>query len=323
MLAASVTELDPTGAMAGLTVGSVPDPEPGDGWVRVKVNAASLNHHDLWSLKGVGLPAERLPMILGCDAAGVTDDGREVIVHAVIGDPDAGGGDETLDPRRSLLSEVHPGTLAEYVCVPARNLVDKPAAMSFVEASCLPTAWLTAYRMLTTRGDLRAGETVLVQGVGGGVSTAAIALAKAMGARVWATSRDAGKRQAAVAFGADEAFESGARLPDRVDLVIESVGDATWSHSLKSLRPGGRIVVCGATTGPNPPADLARVFFLQLSVVGSTMGTLRELESLADFMANTGIAPTIAHTLPLDDAREGLSLLDGGTEVGKIVLAVA
>jgi NADPH:quinone reductase-like Zn-dependent oxidoreductase len=262
-------------------------------------------------------------MILGCDAAGVTDDGREVIVHAVIGDPDAGGGDETLDPRRSLLSEVHPGTLAEYVCVPARNLVDKPAAMSFAEASCLPTAWLTAHRMLTTRGDLRAGETVLVQGVGGGVSTAAIALAKAMGARVWATSRDAGKRQAAAALGADEAFESGARLPDRVDLVIESVGDATWSHSLKSLRPGGRIVVCGATTGSNPPADLARVFFLQLSVIGSTMGTLRELESLADFMASTGLAPTIARTLPLDSARDGLSLLDGGTEVGKIVLAVA
>ena len=323
MLAASVTAIDPTGAMQGLTVGPMPDPEPAEGWVRVKVNAASLNHHDLWSLKGVGLPAERLPMILGCDAAGVTDDGREVIVHAVIGDPAAGGGDETLDPRRSLLSELHPGTLAEYVCVPARNLVSKPADMTFAQASCLPTAWLTAYRMLTTRGGLSAGETVLVQGVGGGVSTAAIALAKAMGARVWATSRDESKREASIALGADAAFEPGARLPDRVDLVIESVGEATWSHSLKSLRPGGRVVVCGATTGPNPPADLARVFFLQLSIIGSTMGTIGELQALADFMATTGLAPTLARTFPLHDAREALALLDGGTEVGKIVLDVA
>ena len=176
-------------------------------------------------------------MVLGTDAAGVDEDGNEVVVHAVIGDPARGGGDETFDPKRSLLSEVYDGTLAERVTVPRRNLVPKPAALSFEQAACLPTAWLTAYRMLTTRGQLLAGETVLVQGAGGGVSTALILLAKAMGLRVWVTSRDEAKRDQALQLGADEAFEPGARLPERVDAVMESVGEATWSHSLKALRP--------------------------------------------------------------------------------------
>jgi NADPH:quinone reductase-like Zn-dependent oxidoreductase len=252
VLAAAATSIHPDDPLAGLTVGEFDTPTPEEGWVRVGVRAASLNHHDLWSLRGVGLPAERLPMILGCDAAGVLEDGTEVIVHGVIGDPAAGGGDETLDPKRSLLSEVYPGTLAEFVCVPERNVLPKPADLDFASAACLPTAWLTAYRMLTTKAQVQPGQTVLVQGVGGGVSTAAIQLAKQLGARVWATSRDEAKRAAAVALGADEAFEPGARLPARVDAVMESVGEATWSHSLKSLRPGGRLVVCGATTGPNP-----------------------------------------------------------------------
>ncbi len=206
MLAAAATAIDPADPLAGLTVGQMPEPEVPEGWVRVHVKAASLNHHDLWSLKGVGLPADRLPMILGCDAAGVLDGGREVIVHGVIGNPSAGGGDETLDPKRSLLSEVYQGTLAEQVVVPARNVIDKPAELSFEEAACLPTAWLTAYRMLTTKAGVQPGQTVLVQGVGGGVATAAIALAHQLGARVWATSRDESKRAAAVELGADEAF---------------------------------------------------------------------------------------------------------------------
>ncbi|HVQ89349.1 MAG TPA: zinc-binding dehydrogenase, partial [Actinomycetes bacterium] len=273
MLAATATSFNPTDPIAGLTVGDRPDPEPDEGWTVVRVKATSLNHHDLWSLKGVGLREEQLPMILGTDAAGVDEDGNEVVIHAVIGDPVRGGGDETLDPKRSLLSEVHNGTLAELVAVPRRNLVAKPTGLSFEQASCLPTAWLTAYRMLVTRGALQKGETVLIQGAGGGVSTALIPIAKAMGLRVWVTSRDEAKRDHAVGLGADQAFEPGARLPERVDAVMESVGEATWSHSLKSLRPGGRIVVCGSTSGPNPPADLARVFFLQLSIIGSTMGT--------------------------------------------------
>ena len=320
MLAAAATSIHPDAPLDGLTVGQFPEPEVPEGWVRVRVDAGSLNHHDLWSLRGVGLPAERLPMILGCDAAGSLESGEKVIVHAVIGNPDAGGGDETLDPRRSLLSEVYPGTLAEFVAVPARNVVPLPDGFTMEEAACLPTAWLTAYRMLATKSGLQPGDTVLVQGAGGGVSTALIMLAKAMGFRVWATSRDEAKRAAALELGADEAFESGARLPERVQAVMESVGEATWAHSLKALVPGGRIVTCGATSGPNPPADLNRVFFLQLSVVGSTMGTRDELEALLRLLIETGVRPPIAMSVPLVDARVGFEALQSGQFVGKIVL---
>jgi len=315
--AASINDADP---LAGLVLGEQPEPTVPEGWTTVQVKAASLNHHDLWTLKGVGITEDRLPMILGCDAAGIAEDGSEVIVHAVIGDPAAGGGDETLDPKRSLLSEIHPGTFAERVAVPKRNVVAKPAQMSFAEAACLPTAWLTAYRMLTTRGDVKSGETVLVQGAGGGVATAAIALGQALGLRVWATSRDEGKRAAALALGAEQVFESGARLPERVDAVIETVGQATWSHSLKSLRPGGRIIVSGSTSGPNPPADLARVFFLQLSVIGSTMGTREELEAMIALMADTGVRPLIAAQMPMESAADAFEALAAGDVFGKLVL---
>jgi NADPH:quinone reductase-like Zn-dependent oxidoreductase len=291
-----------------------------EGWVRVHVRAASLNHHDLWSLKGVGLLADRLPMILGCDAAGVLDDGTPVIVHGVVGDPGAGGGDETLDPRRTLLSELHPGTFAETVAVPERNVVAKPEDLTYEEAACLPTAWLTAYRMLATKSGLRVGDTVLVQGAGGGVATAAIQLGGALGFQVWATSRDQAKRERALELGAHAVFETGTRLPDRVDAVIETVGEATWAHSLKSLRPGGTVVVSGATSGPNPPAELNRVFFLQLNVVGSTMGTRDELESLASLLVDTGVRPTIDSVHDLRDARDAFSRLVSGDVVGKLVL---
>ena len=320
MLAAAATSIHPDAPLDGLTVGEFADPEMREGWVRVRVEASSLNHHDLWSLRGVGLPAERLPMILGCDAAGHLDSGEKVIVHAVIGDPAAGGGDETLDPKRSLLSEVYPGTLAEYVAVPERNIVSLPDGFTMQEAACLPTAWLTAYRMLATKSGLKPGDTVLIQGAGGGVSTALIMLAKAMGFRVWVTSRDEAKCAAALELGADEAFESGARLPERVQAVMESVGEATWSHSLKALVPGGRIVTCGATSGPNPPADLNRVFFLQLSIVGSTMGTREELEAMVRLLSETGVRPPIAMSVPLADAQTAFAELERGEFVGKIVL---
>lgn len=320
MFAVTATSVDPANPLAGLTLGEVPDTEVPDGWVRVQVRAASLNHHDLWSLRGVGLGADRLPMILGCDATGVLDDGSEVVVHGVIGDPAAGGGDETLDPRRTLLSELHPGTFAETVAVPARNVVAKPEELSWTEAACLPTAWLTAYRMLATRSGLRVGDTVLIQGAGGGVATAAIQLADAMGYRVWVTSRDEAKRTRALELGADEAFESGARLPARVDAVLETVGEATWAHSLRALRPGGTVVVSGATSGSNPPADLSRVFFLQLSVVGSTMGTRDELDALVSLLVATGVRPTIDGIYPLTGARAAFERLESGDVVGKLVL---
>ena len=319
MFAVTATKIDADNPLTGLTVGERPDPDVPDGWTTVTVKATSLNHHDLWSLRGVGLPAERLPMILGCDAAGVDENGDDVIVHSVIGDPARGGGDETLDPKRSLLSETHPGTFAEKVAVPRRNVVRKPAELSYEEAACLPTAWLTAYRMLFDKAGVEPGASVLVQGAGGGVATAAIALGAAAGLRVYATSRSEAKRAQAAELGADAVFEPGARLPERVDAVIETVGQATWSHSLKSLRPGGRVVVSGATSGAVPPAELNRVFFLQLQVIGSTMGTRDQLERLARFLVKTGTRPRIDRTLPLASARDGFAAMAAGEVFGKIV----
>jgi NADPH:quinone reductase-like Zn-dependent oxidoreductase len=319
MLAVTCTSQSVDDPLSGLVVGERPDPDVPEGWVRVHVKAAALNHHDVWSLKGVGLPEDRLPMVLGCDAAGITDDGREVVVHAVVSTP-GWTGDETLDPRRTLLSELYDGTLAETVVVPARNVLPKPAGLSWEEAACLPTAWLTAYRMLFTQSGLRPGDRVLVQGAGGGVATAAIVLARAAGFVVYATSRDADKRTRALELGAHEVFEPGARLPERVDAVLETVGKATWSHSMKSLRPGGTLVVSGATTGADPSADLNRVFFLQLRVVGSTMGTRDELAGLLRFLEATGTRPMIDEVLPMSEARRGFERLLAGDVFGKIVL---
>ena len=320
MLAAYAARISADDPLSALEVGEVDDPQPRDGWVAVEVKAAALNHHDLFSLRGIGLGEDKLPMVLGCDAAGVTDDGSEVVVHAVIGDPDRGRGDETLDPKRTLLSELHPGTLAQRVVVPARNVVPKPPELDWAQAGSLSTAWLTAYRMLFTKASVQPGQTVLVQGAGGGVATAAISLAQAAGVRVWATSRSEAKRARAVELGADAAFESGARLPDRVDAVIETVGEATFAHSLKSVRPGGRLVVCGATSGPVASVELARVFFLQVDILGSTMGTRTELMQLLAFLAESGLHPTIDSTLPLADARKGFKKLAAGDVFGKIVL---
>lgn len=303
----------------GLVVGERPDPDVPDGWTTVTVKAASLNHHDLWSLRGVGLREEALPMILGCDAAGLDEDGNEVVVHAVVNDP-SWRGDDTLDPKRTLLSERHQGTFADTVAVPRGNVVPKPASLSFEEAACLPTAWLTAFRMLFTQGGLRAGDTVLVQGAGGGVATAAIVLARAGGLRVLATSRDEGKRAKALDLGAHEVFESGARLPVKVDGVIETVGKATWSHSIRSLRPGGVLVTSGTTSGPDlDDAELTRIFFLQLRVVGSTMGTRSELASLATLLDATGTAPVIDRVLPMERASEGFAAMAEGDVFGKVV----
>ena len=305
--------------LSGLVVGERPAPEAPDGWTTVTVKAASLNHHDLWSLRGVGLREEALPMILGCDAAGLDEDGNEVVVHAVVSDPDWTG-DETFDPKRSLLSERHQGTFADQVVVPRRNVVPKPASLSFEEAACLPTAWLTAYRMLFTQGGLKAGDTVLVQGAGGGVATALITLARAGGLRVLATSRDEGKRARALELGAHEVFESNARLPIKVDAVMETVGRATWSHSIRSLRPGGAIVISGTTSGPQlDDAELTRIFFLQLRVIGSTMGTRAELASLVQLLDATGARPLVDRTMPMTDARDGFAAMASGDLFGKIV----
>jgi NADPH:quinone reductase-like Zn-dependent oxidoreductase len=312
MRAAYASAVKPDEPLAALTVGDLPEPSPPDGWVTVDVRASSLNHHEIWSLRGVGLPTDRLPMILGCDAAGVDPDGREVVVYPVVADE--------ADPRGySLLSERHPGTLAERVAAPAENLIPKPAGMSFLDAACLPTAWLTAYHMLTARGRIDEAGSVLVQGAGGGVATAAVVLAVALGKRVYATSREEWKRERVTALGAT-AVEPGARLPERVDVVIESVGGPTFEHSLKCAAPGARIVVCGATGGHLAKVDLRRVFAMQLDILGSTMGTGADLAALLDLCVETEIRPVIDSTYGFTAVADAFARLDSGEVFGKVAI---
>jgi NADPH:quinone reductase-like Zn-dependent oxidoreductase len=312
MRAAYASAINPDDPLAGLAIGDMPEPKlPADDWVTVEVRASALNHHDLWSLRGVGLPADRLPMILGCDAAGLDDAGNEVVIYPVLGDHG--------DPRGfSMLSESYPGTLAERVAVPRVNLIPKPSSVSFTDAACLPTAWLTAYRMLTTRGRVADAEAVLVQGAGGGVATAAVVLALALGKRVYATSREPTKREKIAALGAT-ALEPGTRLPERVGVIIETVGAATFDHSLKCAAPGARIVVSGTTAGHLATVDLRRVFALQIEILGSSMGTPDELRALLDLVAS-GVRPVVDSVLGFSQVREAFEKLNTGDVFGKIVL---
>ncbi|MBU2670822.1 zinc-binding dehydrogenase [Actinoplanes bogorensis] len=312
MRAAYAIASAPTDPRSALQVGEQPEPVPAEGWVTVDVRAASLNQHDLWSLRGVGLPADRLPMILGCDAAGVDPDGNEVVVYPVV--------EDKADPRGySMFSERYPGTLAERIAVPRENLVPKPAGLSFLDAACLPTAWLTAYHMLATRGRADEASSVLVQGAGGGVATAAVALAVAMGKRVYATSRDPGKREKIAALGATAA-EPGARLPERVDIVIESVGVPTFEHSMKCSAPGARIVVCGATGGHLATVDLRRVFAMQLDILGSSMGTRSDLAALLDLMVAQEVRPVIDSTYGFSAVADAFARLESGDVFGKVAV---
>jgi NADPH:quinone reductase-like Zn-dependent oxidoreductase len=312
MRAAYASTAKPDEPLAALTVGDLPEPTPPDGWVTVDVRASSLNHHEIWSLRGVGLPGDRLPMILGCDASGVDPEGNEVVVYPVVPD--------STDPRgMSLLSERYPGTLAERVAVPRENLIPKPAGLSFLDAACLPTAWLTAFHMLTSSGRVDEAESVLVQGAGGGVATAAVVLANALGKRVYATSREAWKRERIAELGAT-ALENGARLPERVDVVIESVGAPTFDHSMKSSKPGARIVVCGATAGHQATVDLRRVFAMRLEILGSTMGTASELAALLDFVVSKGIRPVIDSTYGFTAVADAFARLNSGEVFGKVAI---
>jgi len=253
------------------------------------------------------------------DGSGTLDDGTEVVIHSVIASP-GWHDDETLDPKRSCLTEGYQGTFADRVVVPAANVLAKPASLTFSEAACTGTAWLTAYRMLFTRSGLRPGQTILVQGASGGVPTALIQLASRAGFRVWATGRTEEKRALASSLGAAAVFESGARLPGRVDGVFDSVGKATWSHSVKSLKPGGVLVTCGATTGEPEATELQRIFYLQHKVIGSTMGTRAELSDLLTFCAATGLKPQIGAELPMEEAHKAFQLMLDGDTAGKIVL---
>ena len=291
MFAVYAAEPNPDKPLDALRVGERPEPEVPDGWVRRQRAGREPEHArpvDAARRRHQARPVPDDPRLRRRRrAAGGPDAGTEVVLHGVLGDASVYG-DETLDPQRTLLTEKYQGTFADTVVVPARNVLPKPAELSFSEAACMGTAWLTAYRMLFTKSGLRPGQTMLVQGASGGVSTALVALGKAAGMRVWVTGRSEEKRALAERLGAHQTFESGARLPERVDAVFETVGKATWSHSMRSAKPGGTIVVSGSTSGPDPSADLQRLFFMQLRVVGSTMGTRDELAALLEFCRLNG-----------------------------------
>jgi NADPH:quinone reductase-like Zn-dependent oxidoreductase len=308
----------------------VPDPVPGTGEVLVRLRAASLNHLDLWVRKG--LPSVPKPRILGADGAGVV----EALGHGVDGfDP---GQRVVLNPgiahgeTITVIGEHTDGTHAELIAVPATNVYALPDELSFEEAAAFPLVFETAYRMLVTRAHLEPGEWVLVWGIGGGVATAALAIAKALGAHVLVTSSSDAKLARAAELGADAVVNHGsgdvaeavkeATGGPGVDLVVEHVGDATWKTSLQVLRTGGRVVVCGATSGPNPPAALHRIWWKQLTIYGSTMGTPEDFEGAYELVKSGRAKPVVDEVFPLAEAKAAHERLEAGEQLGKIVLRI-
>lgn len=345
MLAVRAARFGGDDPLANLELTDVPDPAAGPGEVLVAVTAAALNHHDLWTLRGVGSRPLREPQVLGCDAAGTVlayGDGEPpqgapaigspVVVHSVMTCrqcPACRSGDELHCPRIGLLSEPpNPGTLAERLVVPVANVLPLPDGVDAVTAACLPTAYLTAYRMLFVRGGLAPGQRALVHGTTGGVASAAILLAVAGGLTVYATSRDHDKRAAALELGATAVFDTDrdavkqvvAASQGGVDAVIDTVGEATWDFTLRVLRPGGTVVVSGATSGPNPPAQLNRIFWRQLTVAGSSMGTIGELARLLELCATDRLTPLVDSVRPLSEAAAAFAALAAGDRRGKLIL---
>ena len=309
--------------------GEVTDPPVGPGDVRVRPVASALNHMDLWVTRGQ--PRPHLPHVPGCDVAGVVESvgsavhglavGDEVVINPAISPLEmvvAHGDDAPMYPGFEILGEQRWGGHAELVSVPARNVVAKPASRSWVECAAFPLATLTAYRMLR-RARVRAGERVLVVGIGGGVSTAALALAQAMGATVFATSRDETKCARAIELGAADAFKSDADWPIKVEVVVESVGPATWDRSIGSLLPGGRLVVCGGTSGPVVEINLPRLFFKQHEIIGSTMGSYGEFADVVR-LVDQGLPVAVDEEFALADYPAALARLASGEQLGKIVL---
>jgi len=347
MRAIYATRLGGESPLNNFELGARPEPTPGRGQVRVRMRAASLNHHDYWTLKGVVGHPITPPRILGCDGSGVVSDygpdapdgaprvGAEVVLYPVTfcGACGACRGDDPMLCRSFYMLSDGPidGSFADYVVLPAQNVVPKPTALTFEEAACMGTTYLTAFRMLFTKGRLRPGQRILVQGAGGGLATAAIQLGAAAGATVIVSSRFEEKLARAKEIGAHEAVLAGRdaaksilKLTDGtgVDVVIESVGEPTWPTSVRAVRPGGAIVVSGATAGANPPADLARIFWRQLQILGSTEGTLAEFIDLLRFVERTRIKPVIDAVYPLDRASEAFGRLASGEFFGKLVFAI-
>ena len=308
-----------------------PDPEPGPGEVLVRLRASALNHLDVWIRKG--LPSVPKPRILGADGAGVVDAlgdgvtafdlGERVVLNPGI---EVGGG------KIHVIGEHGDGTNAELIAVPATNVHPIPDELSFEEAAAFPLVFETAYRMLVTRAGLREGEWVLAWGIGGGVSTAALAIAKALGARVLVTSSSAAKLERARGLGADatvnhatgdvKAAVKEATDGHGIDVVIENVGDATWATSLQVAAPGGRVAVCGATSGPNPPAALHRIWWKQLSILGSTMGTGEDFAGAYELVTGGRALPVVDSVRPLDEIQAAHERLEAGEQFGKIVLTI-
>ena len=322
MRAAYVDTPNATDALAALQIGDRPDPEVPEGWVRIRMAAASLNWHDKFTLHGMGAQYDRpeeFPMVLGCDGIGRLDDGSRVIIYNVVNHPEWIG-NETLDPDRQTVGEAIQGTFAQYCVVPRRNAVPLPEGISDEGAAVLGAAWLTAYRMLFTHAKPRPGQIMLVQGATGGIATALIQMGKAAGIRVWVCGRTAEKRAIAEKLGAERTFASGEALPEPAHFVFEPVGTATFSHSLQSVGIGGKIVVCGFLAGAFPQLDLGRVFIDQITIQGSYAGTLQELKDMLEFVTATGLVPYVGHVFPLERAREAFELLENGNFLGKIVL---
>ena len=307
----------------------VPDPSPGPGEVLIRLRAASLNHLDVWVRKG--LPSVPKPRILGADGAGVVEGLGEGVDAFSVGDRVViNPGVEAPGGAIHVIGEHGDGTNAQLIPVPATNVYPIPHGLSFEEAAAFPLVFEDAYRMLVTRAGLREGEWVLVWGIGGGVATAALAIAKALGARVIVTSRSDEKLARAAELGADAAVptdDAGDRVKEitggrGVDVVVEHVGAATWATSLAVAAQGARVCVCGATSGPNPPAALHRIWWKQLSVLGSTMGTPADFEGAYELVRTGRARPVVDEVLPLEEIRAAHERLEAGEQLGKIVLRI-
>jgi zinc-binding alcohol dehydrogenase/oxidoreductase len=298
----------------------VADPVAGEGEALVELRAASVNHLDVWIRKG--LPSVPKPRILGADGAGVIagTDERVVINPAIV-----------QNGRKHIVGENTDGTYAELIAVPRDFVHPIPDHLGFEEAAAFPLTFETAYRMLVTRARLEEGEWVLVWGIGGGVATASLALAKALGAKVFVTSSSDEKLARATELGADATVNHAtgdvvAAVKDvtggGAHVVVDDVGEATWRRTLDAARPEGRIVVCGATTGPNPPAALHRVWWKQLSVLGSTMGSPEDFKGAYDLVVSGRAPPVVDRVFPLAEAAAAHERLEAGAQLGKIVLQI-
>ncbi|MBM3662184.1 MAG: zinc-binding dehydrogenase [Actinobacteria bacterium] len=311
------------------SIGEVTDPLPGPDEVRIAVRASALNHMDLWLTTGMPKPP-RFPHVPGNDVAGVVESlgegvttwslGDEVVVNTALV-PDAAlsrGVNSVLDPGMRLLGEHCWGGHGEFCVVPAHQLCAKPPERSWAEVASYPVCTTTAWRLFR-RADLQAGESVLVTGIGGGVATAAFSLAQHLGCEVYVTSRDESKRQRAIELGAAGAFDSSGPYPVTVDVVVDSIGPAVWDNAFRTLRHGGRMLVCGGTSGPKVELNLPRLFFKQLDVIGASCGSQVEFEHVSGLVAD-GLPVIVDEVIPLAEYPRALDRLREARQLGKIVL---